>query len=349
MSRPPGAAVSRPPGAATSRPVALLLRPLGLGDFMTGLPAIRLIRRLLPDHQLVLAAGPQFQPLLPLIGYLDELLPAAELQPVRGLDRPVDIGIDLHGNGIASRRVVAQLRPRRLVGFGNPADGLLGPPWRLAGGVEHEVQRWCRLVQHTLGSGDDSPAGPVAGSVAPPGLAVGHDLTVLHPGAAYRSRRWPVDRFIQLGRQLSAAGHRLVVTATGREAAPARLVAANSHAELRLDLSLPKLFSLVDQAQLVISGDTGIAHVASNFRTPSITLFGPVSPAVWGPPADPRHVVLWHGDGTGDPHGNRVDPALLRISVDEVLAAVARLDAWRAGQLAAPERFSCPSSSGAGH
>jgi hypothetical protein len=282
-----------------------------------------------PD-ELVLATGQQFQPLLPFIGYLDELLPAAELQPVRGLDRPVDIGIDLHGNGIASRRIVTQLRPRRLVGFGNPADGLPGPPWRLAGGVEHEVHRWCRLVRHTLGSGQDGPVPSVAGSVAPPPAEVGEDLTVLHPGAAYRSRRWPVDRFIELARRLSAAGHRLVVTATGREAAPARLLAANSRAELRVDLSLAELFALVARARLVISGDTGVAHVASNFRTPSITLFGPVSPAAWGPPDDPRHVVLWHGDGTGDPHGAQVDPALLRISVEEVLAAVARLDECRA-------------------
>jgi ADP-heptose:LPS heptosyltransferase len=313
-----------------SRPVALVLRPLGLGDFLTGLPALRLIRRLLPDHQLVLAAGIQFQPLLPLISYLDELLPAAELQPVRGLDRPVDIGIDLHGNGIASRRIVAQLRPRRLVGFGNPVDGLPGPPWQLADEAEHEVRRWCRLVQHTLGSADDQPTGPVDGCVAVPGPAPGPELTVLHPGAAYRSRRWPAERFGELARRLSAAGHRLVVTGTGREAALASQVAGNCRAELRLDLPLLELFRLVAHARLVISGDTGIAHVASNYGSPSITLFGPVSPAHWGPPADPRHVVLWHGDGTGNPHGNQVDPALLRISVDEVLAAVARLDAWRA-------------------
>jgi hypothetical protein len=32
--------------------------------------------------------------------------------------------------------------------------------------------------------------------------------------------------------------------------------------------------------------------------------------------------VLWHGDDTGDPHGTTVDPALLQITVGEVLAAV---------------------------
>jgi len=75
----------------------------------------------------------------------------------------------------------------------------------------------------------------------------------------------------------------------------------------------------------VISGDTGVAHVASLYRTPSVVLFGPVAPSRWGPPAGGPHLVLWHGDGTGNPHGSEPDPALLRIPVSEVLAAIGQL------------------------
>ena len=71
-------------GTPMTRPVALVLRALGLGDFMTGLPALQLIRRSLPDHRLVLAAGPQFEVLLPLISYLDELYPSGELMRLTG-------------------------------------------------------------------------------------------------------------------------------------------------------------------------------------------------------------------------------------------------------------------------
>jgi ADP-heptose:LPS heptosyltransferase len=66
------------------------------------------------------------------------------------------------------------------------------------------------------------------------------------------------------------------------------------------------------------------------FGTPSVTLFGPVSPALWGPPATTRrHVVLWKGatGRPGDARGERPDPRLLRISVDEVLAAAESLRA----------------------
>jgi ADP-heptose:LPS heptosyltransferase len=77
---------------------------------------------------------------------------------------------------------------------------------------------------------------------------------------------------------------------------------------------------LVATARLVICGDTGVAHVATAYGTPSVLLFGPVPPRLWGPLRGP-HRVLWHG-GTGDTFADEPDPGLLRITVEEVLDAV---------------------------
>jgi ADP-heptose:LPS heptosyltransferase len=74
----------------------------------------------------------------------------------------------------------------------------------------------------------------------------------------------------------------------------------------------------------VISGDTGIAHLAAARGTRSIALSGPVAPSRWGPPPDPRHRALRYGP-EGDPHGRRPDPALLRVTVEDVLGAVGEL------------------------
>ena len=50
-------------------------------------------------------------------------------------------------------------------------------------------------------------------------------------------------------------------------------------------------------AAVVVSGDTGIAHLATGYGTPSVLLFGPTPPAWWGPLVDlDRHRVLWHGE-----------------------------------------------------
>ena len=126
-----------------TRPVALALRALGLGDFLTGLPALSLLKQALPDHSVVLAAPAVFAPLVPYVAAIDHLLPTGELMPLDRDYAGVDVAVDLHGKGPESRRLLAELQPARLVGFADPAAGLPGPPWYAA---EHEVARWCRLV-----------------------------------------------------------------------------------------------------------------------------------------------------------------------------------------------------------
>jgi ADP-heptose:LPS heptosyltransferase len=151
---------------------------------------------------------------------------------------------------------------------------------------------------------------------------------VVHPGAAYPSRRWPPDRFAHVAQRVASGGHRVVVTGSTDEAALAEGVARraglSATAVLAGRTGLAELAALVARATLVVCGDTGVAYLASACGTPSVVLFGPTAPTRWGPPADGPHTVLWHGDGRGDPWADPVDPALLAIGVDEVVAAVAQ-------------------------
>ncbi|HST49935.1 glycosyltransferase family 9 protein [Jatrophihabitans sp.] len=310
--------------AAPGRPVALALRALGLGDFVTGLPALGLLKAALPDHEVVLAAPAAFAPLVPLIPALDRLLPAAELAPIVPVPDRLDVAVDLHGNGPASRRLLSALRPRRLFGFADPAGTLPGPAWHAG---EHEVSRWCRLVREVLpvpdGKATGTPQAVHCMRLPPTGMPEAR--TVVHPGAAAGSRRWPADRFAAVAAALRRQGHPVVVTGGPAERELARTVANAAGVPVLTNLTLLELVSLVGRARLVVCGDTGVAHVASNYGIPSVVLFGPVSPVIWGPPAGGPHRVLWHGDGTGDPHGWQADPALLAITVAEVLAAAGEL------------------------
>jgi ADP-heptose:LPS heptosyltransferase len=141
--------------------------------------------------------------------------------------------------------------------------------------------------------------------------------------------------------ELYRLGHRVVVTAGPGEEQVAELIADRSHAEALPGLPLEELASLIAHARLVISGDTGVAHLASAYARPSVTLFGPVSPSEWGPPEHPRHQVLFVGNGKGDPHAERCDPALLAISVSDVLAASERaIRTDHSGVPARPDRSS---------
>lgn len=311
----------------TARPVALVLRALGLGDFFTGLPALAMLRRALPGHEIVLATPATFGALALLSGSVDRTIPGHELSPLNAAPERPDVAVDLHGNGPASQRLLLEHRPRRLVAFGGVDSGG-GPRWRRD---EHETRRWCRLVADSFGCGGDGWP-PAAGALPVPAVdCASPGATIVHPGAAARARQWPPDRFVAVARALARAGHRVVVTGGPADGELAAQVAAGAGAQACTALSVAELCAVVSAARLVVCGDTGIAHVATNYRTPSVVLFGPVSPAVWGPPPDRRHRALWHGAPSGspipgDPHGTEPDPRLLRISVAEVLSAVRDVD-----------------------
>jgi ADP-heptose:LPS heptosyltransferase len=308
------------------RSAVLMLRALGLGDFLTGVPAYRALRAAYPGHEIVLAAPPQFAPLAALTGAVDRVLPVGELQPVPWRGPPPAVAADLHGNGPASHELVRAVGAPVTMMYASPADpGVDGPWWAEE---EHEVTRWCRLLGWW-----GMPADPGALRLSPPSLPPRISAAaVVHPGAASGSRRWPAARFAEVARTLAGWGLAVVISGNAAERALAEQVAQAAglarESVLAGRTGLAGLAAVVAAASIVISNDTGVAHLAVAYGTPSVTLFGPVSPALWGPPRDsPRHLVLWKGSGArpGDAHGAQADPRLLRIETGEVLEAAGRL------------------------
>jgi ADP-heptose:LPS heptosyltransferase len=218
--------------------------------------------------------------------------------------------VNLHGRGPQSHRLLREARPGRLIAFG--VDGI---EWRAG---EHEVARWCRLLEEAGIPADPDDLDldpPDASSPAPPGA------TVIHPGAASPARRWPVDRWAAVARAERAAGRQVVITGSAGERELAERVDPQALV-LAGETDLITLAATIAGAGRVICGDTGVAHLASAFGTPSVVLFGPTPPSEWGPPpARPQHRALWAGR-RGDPHGTEPDPGLLEIAVADVVEAL---------------------------
>lgn len=308
----------------TSRPTLVILRALGLGDLLTAVPALRAIARAFPAHYRVLAAPVYLAPLVRLCGGIDEVVDAAPLAPLDPSLSNADVAVNLHGRGPQSHRVLLHAKPRSLIAF-HHADLPLTtgfPQWRAD---EHEIDRWCRMLAES-----GIPADPDDLE-----LAVTRDdprsrgAIVVHPGAASESRRWPAERWIDLCKRLRAMGERIVLTGAAEEFRRCRFIARASHLPIDAVLAgrtdLAELAHVVASARAVVCGDTGMAHIATALRTPSVVLFGPTSPQYWGPP--PRrvlHRVIWRGT-LGDPHAPVVDPGLASITVGEVLAELQML------------------------
>jgi ADP-heptose:LPS heptosyltransferase len=300
----------------------LILRALGLGDFLTGVPAYRALRSAYRDAMLTLAAPAYLEPLVSLTGAIDRLLPTAGLSGLGPAQRP-DLAVNLHGRGPESIDVLLQTGAAKLITHRHPLrPKVAGPDWQED---LQEVRRWCRMLELA-----GIPADPDDLQLSPPALApLVSGAIVIHPGAASPARRWPAERFGAVARQLSESGHPILVTGTRAEKPIAEAVIrsgdlpASSNLCGQLDLS--QLAATISGVRLLISGDTGVAHLASAYGRPSVVLFGPTPPSQWGPPSNGPHTVLWRGS-TGDPHADQPDAGLLRIAASEVVnAARARL------------------------
>ena len=270
----------------------------------------------------MLATSAALAPLVERIGGVDLLLPT----PTRPAAVPwtgaaPDVAVNLHGTGPQSHRALDALNPGRRIGFrcGEAGPGWEGPAWdAVAAAHPHERARWCALLE-AVGIPADAD-----------------DLRLPSPtlaGPTHRGRASRIDR-----RCVACAGPRpprrgLRGEAVARRAVRGRGRRARRTADpgprhrlrrraatspwpspatpgLPVDrvlagrTDLGALCDLVARAGLVISGDTGIAHLASAYGTPSVVLFGPVDPAQWGPPADGPHVALAQPGRSGAGNGS---------------------------------------------
>jgi ADP-heptose:LPS heptosyltransferase len=307
--------------------VLLAYRTLFLGDFLTGLPALRGLRDAFAAHELVLAVPPALRTLAALSGVADRIVATPELG-VPNVRRPA-LAVDLHGNGPASRNAVRATGADCVLGYALPADRPgSGPAW-IEG--EHEVRRWCRLLAWWGIPADPDDLDltlPTEVIARAPGVA--ENATVIHPGASAPARCWPAQDYAAVARSERARGHEVVITGTRAERPLARAIATAAGLDPAGVLA-GRTPDPVDLAAVIavcgrlVCGDTGPAHLATALRRPSVVVFGPTPPSQWGPPRDrPWHRVLW-GGRSGDPHGRHVDDSLLEIAAADVAAALADL------------------------
>jgi heptosyltransferase-2 len=116
------------------------------------------------------------------------------------------------------------------------------------------------------------------------GLAAdGRPVVALAPGAVGPSKRWPGASYAELARRLCAEGHWVWVIGGPNEKDLAAEIA--DRAQIR-DLTGPDLRNAIlalAAADLAVSNDSGLLHVAAALGTAAIGIFGPTSAWHWAP------------------------------------------------------------------
>ncbi len=158
-------------------------------------------------------------------------------------------------------------------------------------------------------------------------------IVALCPGAVGAGKAWPSEHYGAVAAKLTADGGAVWVIGGPKEAAIACEIEAAGGPGVR-DLTgtdLRNAILALAGADVVVSNDSGLMHVAAAIGTPTVAIFGPTSPWHWKP-LNPIAAIL---EPEGEPQarararqqGNRAvaHHRTADVSVERVYAAVAQV------------------------
>lgn len=331
-------------------PRILLVRFSSIGDILLTTPLIRALRARHPGARIDALTKSGFAPLLADNPRLDSVLAAAPGESLASLAGRVRASgythhLDLHGSlrsgllrvllpgrwhGYSKHRVARALLIRTRKNHypaGTPpvperyfeaASGLDvtpdtgGPEFFLAGGARAEASAW----------------------LAAAGVTPDREIVALAPGAAHLTKRWPVERWTALATALAAAGRTVLLVGGPEDVTTATAVANAVPGVLNAagQFGLQGTGALLRRSSALVSGDTGVMHMATGVGTPVVALFGPTVEAFGFFPYHAHARVVQHDlpcrpcsrmGGPACPLGHH--DCLRGIGADEVHAALAAL------------------------
>lgn len=274
-------------------PRILLLRLSSIGDVILTTPLIRVLRRRHPDAHLAYCTRPAFAPLVAEHPALDDLIVFdPKTEPLGTLARRLRAGrftylLDLHG--VLRTRALRLMVPGRWRGYRKrrvARAALIRFKRNLYLDAVPEAERFFEAARGLDVRPDGDPAELYLSAAAREragqwlarhGLADA-PFAVLAPGAAHFTKRWPLEHWSELARDLAAQGRELLVVGGPEDVAAGDAIARAAGTRGR---SAAGLFSLQETAaalaaaRAVVAGDTGVMHMATAMRTPVVTLFGP--------------------------------------------------------------------------
>ncbi len=346
----------------------LLFRLERIGDLLMTLGAIGAIRARLPDADLRLVVGSWNAPLarcLPAVDavetfdvpWLSRERPGSTLRAAvaqsavwrrHGFDLALNFEPDIRSNAL----VAASGAPRR-AGYASGGGGAF-----LTHAIDydrtiHSAENAQRLVSRVLPAERFPPAAdssngiplriPAAAHETAGQLLAAHDrpgpLIGINPGAGRLVKEWPPERFAAVAAALAADDGATIVL-LGAEGD--RVQADGVRQALPPDVALidlvgraplVELAAVLARLSVLITGDTGPAHLAAAVDTPVIAIFGPTDPIRYAPLT--RHVEVVHADLWCRPCGRLRRPpkrcthgapdCLTGVETDAVVAAAQRL------------------------
>jgi heptosyltransferase II len=294
-----------------------------VGDSVMTVPALRALRRVLPEAKITLVVRPSVKGIFAETDFVDEVLiydrrtALSVIPQVREWrQRQFDLAVLFQNAFEAALIPFLAGVPLRLGYATESRQALLThplalPDWRSS---RHEVFYYLYLVtaleQLLYGSSEICEAYPDASLqisdvrkseaeslLRAYGVREGEPVVALCPGSINsRAKRWPAEYYAALGDRLIDSHRQVLLIGSPDEADVSREVINRMQQKpivLTGKTSLDQITSVLSLVDLVVTNDTGPAHIAAALGRPTLVIFGPTNPLTTRPFA-PEAEILRH-------------------------------------------------------
>lgn len=282
----------------------LIIRPGGIGDVVLLAPVINFLRVTYPAATLSVLAERRNAGVCALIPAIDHLYcydKSAEF--MQALQGRYDLVIDTEQWHRLSAVVARLVRSSMKIGFGTNERSRMFTHSVPYSHDDYEMVSFCRLLEPLTGmcslpdaifpflSIPSDVVHVVAKLLAPLG---DQQIVVIFPGASIAERRWGAARYKAVAELLQKKGYRIVVVGGADDLHDGLAIAGDCGLNLAGKTTLAETAAIISRAGLLISGDSGVLHLAVGLGTPTVSLFGPGRALKWAPQGD-HHTVLNKG------------------------------------------------------
>ncbi len=327
----------RPLKAIRVKQIAVL-RALQLGDLLVAIPAIRALKKELPNATITLISLPcaeefvkrfdhYFDDFIPFPGYpglpeqkisFDKLI--SFIHEVR--KKQFDLLIQMQGNGSVTNPLIELLGAKKNAGYYRKIDYQPKGLFLEYPEEKNEIEKHMALM-HYLGIKHKSThlEIPVTSQEQKETEKIKkthrlHNYIGIHPGASNKNKQWNAHHFASVADYFALQGYQIVVTGTTKDKKAAddmQKYMQTKPLSLIGKTSLGMLAEILQSARLVITNDTATSHIASAVKTKSVIIFSPSSQIHrWKPLNTTIHIALSPKD-TQNPQFV-IDTALLLLN-----------------------------------